>query len=191
MLLKQFMFNHFLKRRRYKLFQYQRSYQSAINHFSSIDSIVGKDQVIIDEDGTYTTDWLKHYKGGSVVCFPRSTEDISKILKYCNDNNIGVVPQGGNTGLVGGSVGVSNELIISTKFLNKIISIDTISGVLVCEAGCIIQNLMDYVSLYGYLLPIDLGSKGTCVIGGNIASNSGGMRVLKYGSWYANILGMS
>ncbi len=63
-------------------------------------------------------------------------------------------------------------------------------GVLVCEAGCIIQHLMEFVAEYGLYLPIDLGSKGSCAIGGTISTNAGGMRVLRYGSWHQNVLGM-
>ncbi len=102
---------------------------------------------------------------------------------------------------VGGAVGLSQELIISSQKLNRVISLDSISGilmcsprshqlgVLVCEAGCIVQHLMDFVAEYDLYLPIDLGSKGSCAIGGTVSTNAGGMRVLRYGSWHQNILG--
>lgn len=97
-------------------------------------------------------------------------------------------------------------MIISSKRLNRIISIDPVAGihssvldiddvhhetgVLVCEAGCIVQHLMDAVGKYGLYLPIDLGSKGSCAIGGTVSTNAGGMRVLRYGSWHHNVLGL-
>lgn len=99
---------------------------------------------------------------------------MSSILKYCNEHTIGVVPQGGNTGLVGGSVSTCrNEIIISTEAMKHIISFDAIHGVLQCQSGCILQQLQDHVVNYNYLMPIDLGSKGSCTIGGNVSTNAG------------------
>jgi FAD/FMN-containing dehydrogenase len=99
---------------------------------------------------------------------------VSSILKYCNEHKIGVVPQGGNTGLVGGSVPTHHEeIILSTEAMNQIDSFDSTSGILQCEAGCILQQLQEYVATHDYLMPIDLGSKGSCTIGGNVSTNAG------------------
>ena len=87
-------------------------------------------------------------------------------MKYCNKEKIGVTPQSGNTGVVGGSVPIKNEVILSMEGLNEIISFDEDNGILYCEAGCILQTLQDKVSSdYNHLVPIDLGAKGTCMIG--------------------------
>lgn len=101
-----------------------------------------------------------------------------------------VVPQGGNTGLVGGSVPVFDETIISMSLMNQIISFDSLSGVLVCEAGCILEQLDDHVRKSNHIMPIDLGAKGSCHIGGNIATNAGGLRLLRYGSLHGSVLGL-
>jgi D-2-hydroxyglutarate dehydrogenase len=139
----------------------------------------------------YTTDWTGSYSGGSLVCFPQTTEEVSKLLSYCNKYKIGVVPQGGNTGLVGGGVGTKRgELILSLERLNRIIEVDEQAGVLTCEAGCVLEWLSDEVGKKGFVVPLDLAAKGSCMIGGNVSTNAGGLRVMKYGSLQGNVLGM-
>eukprot|EP00002_Diphylleia_rotans_P024421 TRINITY_DN4820_c0_g1_i8.p1 TRINITY_DN4820_c0_g1~~TRINITY_DN4820_c0_g1_i8.p1 ORF type:complete len:444 (+),score=72.84 TRINITY_DN4820_c0_g1_i8:232-1563(+) len=136
-------------------------------------------------------DYMKRYHGNSELALrPVSTEQVSKILKYCNENKLAVVPQGGNTGLVGGSVPVYDEIILSTSLMNQIISFDPISGILVCQSGCVLQNLLEYANSQGYQIPLDLGAKGSCQIGGNVATNAGGLRFMKYGSLRQNVRGL-
>ena len=140
----------------------------------------------------YTIDWTKVYRGGTVVCFPRTTEDVSEILSFCDTHKVGIVPQGGNTGLVGGAVGLAgirgDQLIMSMEKMNSIISIE--ESVLVCEAGCILENLNIECTKRGYIVPLDLGAKGACMIGGNVATNAGGLRVLRYGTLHGTVLGL-
>ncbi|CAI5738698.1 unnamed protein product [Peronospora destructor] len=146
-----------------------------------------------DDTEAYTVDWLKKYKANSshqMVLKPKTTEQVSAILKYCNECNLPVVPQGGNTGLVGGSVPVYDEIVLSTNLMNSVISFDEVSGILVCEAGCILENLDNHVAKHGHMMPLDLGAKGTCQIGGNIATNAGGLRLLRYGSLHGTVLGI-
>ena len=98
---------------------------------------------------------------------------------------------GGNTGLVGGSVPVYDEIIISTKQMNSILELDTTSNILKCQSGCILQSLDEYLNKTADLMmPLDLGAKGSCHIGGNVATNAGGLRLLRYGSLKANCLGL-
>ncbi|CBI17437.3 unnamed protein product, partial [Vitis vinifera] len=134
---------------------------------------------------------MRKYKGSSKLLLqPRSTEEVSQILKYCNSRCLAVVPQGGNTGLVGGSVPVFDEVIINIGSMNNIISFDKVSGILVCEAGCILENLISFVDNQGFIMPLDLGAKGSCQIGGNISTNAGGLRLVRYGSLHGNVLGL-
>ncbi len=84
-----------------------------------------------------------------------------------------IVPQGGNTGLVGGSVPVHDEIIISLTSMNNILSFNATSGVVVAESGTILQVLDDHVSQQGWIMPLDLGAKGSCCIGGNVSTNAG------------------
>lgn len=106
--------------------------------------IVGPENVIQDQDeiSPFVRDFTNKYIGiGSVVITPTTTEQVSECLKYCNERVIAVVPQGGNTGLVGGSVPLHDEVVISTKKMNSIIGFDESQGMLTCEAGCILETL--------------------------------------------------
>ncbi|KAG0047551.1 hypothetical protein BGZ83_007405 [Gryganskiella cystojenkinii] len=156
-------------------------------------SILAPSGISQDEEDleAFNNDWMQKYRGQSkIVLKPSSTEQVSKILKYCDNNMLAVVPQGGNTGLVGGGVPVFDEIIISTANMNSIRSFDPISGALVCDAGCILEVLDNYLADRGYIMPLDLGAKGSCHIGGNVATNAGGLRLLRYGSLHGTVLGL-
>ncbi|XP_032402845.1 D-2-hydroxyglutarate dehydrogenase, mitochondrial isoform X2 [Xiphophorus hellerii] len=136
-------------------------------------------------------DWLKSVRGSSEVLLrPQTTQEVSQILSYCQSRNLAVNPQGGNTGLVGGSVPVYDEIILSTSLMNNILSFDKISGILTCQAGCVLENLSLYLEERDYIMPLDLGAKGSCQIGGNVATNAGGLRLLRYGSLRGTVLGL-
>lgn len=136
-------------------------------------------------------DWMGKYHGSSKVALkPKTTEQVSKILAYCNDKSIAVVPQGGNTGLVGGSVPVHDEVILNMSRMNSVRSFDPVSGVLVVDAGAILQTIDEYLMERDHIFPLDLGAKGSCHVGGNVATNAGGIRFLRYGSLHGNILGL-
>ncbi|KAI5612664.1 D-2-hydroxyglutarate dehydrogenase, mitochondrial isoform X1, partial [Silurus asotus] len=136
-------------------------------------------------------DWLKSVKGSSEVLLrPQTTEEVSRILRYCNERNLAISPQGGNTGLVGGSVPVFDEIILSTALMNKILAFDGLSGILTCQAGCVLENLSQYVEERDFVMPLDLGAKGSCHIGGNVSTNAGGLRLLRYGSLRGTVLGL-
>ncbi|KAK7406766.1 hypothetical protein VNO78_08397 [Psophocarpus tetragonolobus] len=157
------------------------------------EGILGTKNVVQDEDKLVAsnTDWLHKFKGSSKLLLqPRTTDQVSQILKYCNSRNLAVVPQGGNTGLVGGSVPVFDEVIVSLSSMNKIISFDKVSGTLVCEAGCILENIMSFLDNEGFIMPLDLGAKGSCQIGGNVSTNAGGLRLVRYGSLHGSVLGV-
>lgn len=132
----------------------------------------------------YNTDWMGKYHGSSTtVLRPHTTEQVSKIIKWCHERRIGVVPQGGNTGLVGGSVPIKNELILSLSNMSKVRSFDPVSGVLrvfpkvdpgsnahdlysydlgalVADAGCILEGISEYIAPHNHIMPLDLGAKG-------------------------------
>ncbi|XP_047702351.1 D-2-hydroxyglutarate dehydrogenase, mitochondrial isoform X2 [Prionailurus viverrinus] len=136
-------------------------------------------------------DWLRTVRGSSVLLLrPRTTEEVSHILRHCHERNLAVNPQGGNTGMVGGSVPVFDEVILSTALMNQVISFHDMSGTLVCQAGCVLEDLSRHVEERGFIMPLDLGAKGSCHIGGNVATNAGGLRFLRYGSLHGTVLGL-
>ena len=167
-----------------------------MQHFRTI---LGAEAAIIDgvtadaasDLEPFNTDWMRKYQGRSkLVLKPGSTKEVSDILKYCNGNMLAVVPQGGNSGLVGGSVPVFDEIIINMSRMKRVRSFDEISGTLVVDAGCILENVDHYLAEKNYIFPLDLGAKGSCHIGGNVATNAGGLRLLRYGSLHGNVLGI-
>lgn len=168
-------------------------------HVAYFKEVLGKDSALIDgvnQEATddieaFNADWMRKYRGHTrLVLKPASTKEVSKILKYCNDNMLAVVPQGGNTGLVGGSVPVFDEIVIQMGRMNKIRSFDEVSGALVADAGCILETTDQYLADRGYIFPLDLGAKGSCHIGGTLATNAGGLRLLRYGSLHGTVLGI-
>lgn len=122
--------------------------------------------------------------------FPTTTEQVSKVLKYCNQHSLAVVPQGGNTGVSGGAVPIFDEIILNSSKMNKIRHFDEISGVAVVDCGVILENLSQFLEPKGYTVPLDLGAKGSCQIGGNVSTNAGGLRLIKYGNLHGNVLGL-
>lgn len=161
--------------------------------------VLGADNAIIDgvsQDATsdlegYNADWMRKYRGQTrLVLKPDSTEQVSKIMKYCNENMIAVNPQGGNTGLVGGSVPVFDEIIVNLMRMKNIRSFDDVSGILVADGGLVLEEADNYLAKHGHIFPLDLAAKGTCQIGGNVATNAGGLRLLRYGSLHGNVLGL-
>ncbi|XP_025193263.1 D-2-hydroxyglutarate dehydrogenase, mitochondrial-like [Melanaphis sacchari] len=170
--------------------EYGRVTDAEVHHFQSL---LGEPNVLTGAQnvGPYNVDYMKHTLGNSgLVLRPKTAKDVSDILKYCNDRRIAVCPQAGNTGISSGSVALFDEVVLSTERMNSIINFDPVSGVLVCEAGCVLESLMKHVEGHGYMMPLDLGSKGSCQIGGNVSTNAGGIRVIRYGTLQGCVLGL-
>jgi FAD/FMN-containing dehydrogenase len=169
-----------------------------INRFRSIltDSPGSILQESEDDVSAYTTDWTKHYSSSdsnsnNLVLRPSTVDQISEILAYCHAEKLAIVPQAGNTGLVGGSIPtVSTEIVLSINKLKTIDSLEETTGILKCQAGCLLQELQTYCSDRQHLVPVDLGSKGSCMIGGNVSTNAGGQYYYRYGSLAGNVLGL-
>ena len=143
-------------------------------------------------DEGYSRDWTGAYGTNEKVwvAFPQNTTQVAHLLRYCFEQDIAVTPQGGNTGLVGGSVPLSHEVIISLKRMNSVTSFDPISGTVVCDAGCTLGALDDHVKAHGHTVPLDLGPRDQCQIGGNIATNAGGLRFCRWGSLHGSVVGV-
>ena len=148
------------------------------------------EQEIIDH---HCIDWRKKYKGhADLIVFPKTIQKLSNIVKECSKQKIPITPQGGNTSLVGGSVPNRNKkgIIINLKKLNKIRKIDEFGFSITLESGCILEDIQNLVKEKNMVFPISMGSRGSCQIGGNIATNAGGLNVIKYGLLRYNILGL-
>lgn len=151
-----------------------------------LQTFLGIDNVLTGEDALpYLTDWRGRYTGKALaVVRPSSVEEVSSIVKLCQQFETPMVTQGGNTGLCGGAT-PSNKgdvvVIVMTR-LNKILEIDTENDTITVEAGCLLQSIQEAAEQSGRLFPLSLASEGSCTIGGNLATNAGGTQVLRYGN---------
>jgi len=162
---------------------------------ATVREIIGAQYVLTDAVDTapYLTDWRKSYTGVALaVVRPVTTEEVAKIVKACVAANTPIVPQGGNTSMVGGSVPdtTGRAIVLSLNRMNRIRSIDTDNDTLIAEAGVILQNLQLAAANVGRLFPLSLGAEGSCTIGGNLSTNAGGTNVLRYGNTRDLVLGL-
>lgn len=155
------------------------------------EKLLGSNRVLTEDLDFYNTDWIKTVKGQSgCVLKPKTTDEVSEIMKYCNAKKLAVVPQGGNTGLVGGSTPIFDEIVLSTSLMDKIISLDLNSSIVSVQSGVILEKLDNYLNEKDLMVPYDLGAKGSCQVGGNIATNAGGIRLLRYGNLHGSVIGI-
>jgi len=166
-----------------------------IEIIEQLKSIVGKNNYIDDASkmDSILNDWRGKFQGKSpLILKPLNSQMVSEILTLCNKSHIGVVPQGGNTGLVGGSVPSKSglEVVISLERMNKIIDIDPLNYTMTLEAGCILSEVQNAAKDAGRMFPLSLAAEDSCQIGGNLSTNAGGTAVLRYGNAKELVLGL-
>jgi len=141
----------------------------------------------------FLTDHRKLYRGRTpAVALPRTVEQVSRLLAFCNDNKVGVVPHGGNTGYCGGATPdeSGDQIVLSLRRLNRIRNLDPLNWSMVVEAGCILADVRKAADAADRFFPLSLGSEGSCQIGGNLSTNAGGMNVVRYGMARDLVLGL-
>lgn len=157
-------------------------------------SMAVPDSVRNDQYRCYHEDPRQRFRGQpGFVVVPRCVEDVALILKLCHDHEVPVIPFGGGTGLVGGQLVISDlprPVILSTERLNRIRAIDKVASFLTVEAGCTLHDAHLAASQHDLLFPLLLASKGSCQIGGNLATNAGGVNVVRYGNMRDLCLGV-
>lgn len=150
--------------------------------------------VLTAEDAApYLTDWTGDFKGDALaVLRPASTHEVCDIVAICRDEGVVIVPQGGNTGLVGGATPVTTRpaVVVQMGRMNRIRRLDSRDNAVVVEAGCVLSALKDAAEGDDRLFPLSLGSEGTAQIGGLIATNAGGTMALRYGMMRDLVLGL-
>ncbi len=160
-----------------------------------LGDIVGAANVLTADHDTkpYYTDWRKQYGApGECVVRPASTAEVSRVVALCAREGVSVVPQGGNTGLCGGSVptGAQREIVLALARLNRIRELDALNDTITVEAGCVLAAVQRAADDAGRLFPLSLAAEGSCQIGGNLSTNAGGVNVLRYGTAREQVLGL-
>ena len=152
----------------------------------NLRSIAGTMNVLVDGDlSAYELDWRKRSRGKALaVVRPASTSEVAAVVKACAAAGVSIVTQGGNTGLVGGSIPDESgqQVVLSLQRMNTVRSMDAANLTMTVDAGCILQNLQDTAEKAGFLFPLSLAAEGSCTIGGNLATNAGGTQVVRYGN---------
>ena len=157
----------------------------------SLQQVVGDAHVLTDDLAGYGTDWTGRFIGApSVVVRPANTSEVSHILQLCSKHNIAVVPQGGNTGLVGGTLASEGHVIVSTRRLNSLGPVDAASQQISVGAGVTVEQVHEAAKSHGLRYAVDFGARGTATIGGTIATNAGGINVLRFGSTRHQVVGI-
>ncbi len=141
----------------------------------------------------YENDWRKRYSGKALaVARPASTDEVAAVMRLCHEHRVAVVPQGGNTGLVGGSTpdDSGRQLVLSLSRMKRVRGIDIANASLTAEAGCVLAEVQAAAARAGLLFPLSLAAEGSCTLGGNLATNAGGTQVLRYGNARELCLGL-
>jgi FAD/FMN-containing dehydrogenase len=146
-----------------------------------------------DAMAPFLSDWRGKWTGRAIaVAQPDTAQDVTAVMRWCHAHDVPVVPQGGNTGLSGGSVpdGEGRTLVLSLVRLNRVRAVDPFNYTITVEAGCTLQQVQEAAREAGRLFPLSLAAEGTCTIGGNLATNAGGVQVLRFGNARELCLGL-
>ncbi|WP_404416100.1 FAD-binding oxidoreductase [Marinospirillum sp.] len=159
----------------------------------AIEDLIGADRVRLDGEALeiYGRDWTKiHTPRPRAIAFPRSTEDVQAIVQFARENQIALVPSGGRTGLSAGAVAANDELVIVMDYMNKVVNFNAVDRSVTVQAGMITEQLQKFAEEQGLYYPVDFASAGSSQIGGNISTNAGGIKVIKYGMTRDWVLGL-
>jgi len=160
---------------------------------SRLISLLGPEVLSQDaaELAEYGRDWTRVVPPApSAVAFPRSTEQVSKLLAFCNTESVAVVPSGGRTGLAGGAMAANGEIVLSLSRMRRMDPIDRLGGTVRVQAGAVTEAVHQHCAPAGLTWPVDFASKGSSTVGGNIATNAGGVKVIRYGLTRQWVLGL-
>jgi len=160
---------------------------------AALRAVVGDAQVLTDADVlvTYENDWLNKYHGAArCVVRPGTVEETAAVVRACADFGAAIVPQGGNTGLVGGSVPRGGEVVLSTKRLTRLDPVDLSAMQVTVGAGVTIEALQQHARAAGVDFAVDWGARATATVGGAVSTNAGGSRVVRFGTMRAQVVGV-
>jgi FAD/FMN-containing dehydrogenase len=168
---------------------------SGAARLAELRGLLGADSVLTDAADTepFLVDQRQLYRGSALaVVLPRDVAGVARVIGWCNQHRIGVVPQGGNTSYCGGATPDESgrQLLLSLRRLNRIRAVDADNFSLTAEAGCVLASVQRAAAAVERFFPLSLGSEGSCQIGGNLATNAGGLNVVRYGMTRELLLGI-
>ncbi|EZH81028.1 FAD-linked oxidase [Ectopseudomonas composti] len=158
-----------------------------------LKTLVEPGKVLIDADSleTYGKDWTKQFAPApSAIVFPKSTEQVQAIVRWANQHKIALVPSGGRTGLSAAAVAANGEVVVSFDYMNRIVEFNEYDRTVVCQPGVVTKQLQLFAEEKGLYYPVDFASSGSSQLGGNIGTNAGGIKVIRYGmtrNWVAGL----
>ncbi len=164
-----------------------------MDYAASLAEFIEPSQILTDEANLkeYGRDWTKYLQPKpSAVVFPRSTEEVARLVDWARKNKVGLVPSGGRTGLSGGAVALQGEVVVSFQKMNRILEYDPYDQTVTVEAGVVTEELQKFAEGKGLYYPVDFASRGSSHIGGNVATNAGGIKVMRFGltrNWVAGL----
>jgi FAD/FMN-containing dehydrogenase len=160
---------------------------------SRLDTILDPSRVFKDAANLkeYGRDWTRYSEPNPVaIVFPKSTEEVVELVKWARHNKIALIPSGGRTGLSGGALALHGEVVVSFEKMNRILDFDPLDQTVTVEPGVVTETLQKYAEEKGFIYPVDFASRGSSHIGGNVATNAGGIKVLRFGltrQWVAGL----
>lgn len=160
---------------------------------AALERLLGRDRVLLDEASRahYGSDWSTLATPDPVaIVFPQSTAEVQALLRCANEWHWPLVPSGGRTGLSGAAVAAQGEIVVSLERMNRILDFDPVERIVSCEPGVVTAQLQQFAREQGLYYPIEFASDGSSQLGGNIATNAGGIRVLRYGMTRAQVAGL-
>ncbi|GAB3472593.1 FAD-binding oxidoreductase [Azotobacter salinestris] len=158
-----------------------------------LKTLVEPGKVLTDADSlnAYGKDWTKHFAPAPLaIAFPKSIEQVQAIVRWANERKVALVPSGGRTGLSAAAVAAHGEVVVAFDYMNRILQFNEIDRTVVCEPGVVTRQLQDFAADKGLYYPVDFASAGSSQIGGNIGTNAGGIKVIRYGmtrNWVAGL----
>lgn len=158
-----------------------------------LKTLVDAGKVLTDADSldAYGKDWTKHFAPApSAIVFPKTTEQVQAIVRWANTHKVALVPSGGRTGLSAAAVAANGEVVVSFDYMNQIIEFNAVDRTVRCQPGVVTAQLQQFAEDNGLYYPVDFASAGSSQIGGNIGTNAGGIKVIRYGmtrNWVAGI----
>jgi FAD/FMN-containing dehydrogenase len=158
-----------------------------------LKTLVEPGKLLTDADSlnTYGKDWTKHFAPAPLaIAFPKSIEQVQAIVRWANQHKVALVPSGGRTGLSAGAVAANGEVVVAFDYMNQILDFNEFDRTAVCQPGVVTKQLQMFAEDKGLYYPVDFASAGSSQIGGNIGTNAGGIKVIRYGmtrNWVAGL----